>query len=202
MEQGSPRTVLRTQVEASLETATAALVSTAAASLTADGATRGGLCGPEDQQLPRYQANADSRLMAESVYASAAGEQTALILLGSACWGRVQSAQIGGRSAALGDMTHDNRVLTGEDVVGQKRIGSAGYGWLSVRSGKVKLRAFWQRTVYQGKMEGTGRRRRTRFLGKRCRRSRLPVLGSFHTAQNRRDESLPLAHNPRPPSPP
>jgi hypothetical protein len=28
---------------------------------------------------------------------------------------------------------------------------------------------------------------RTRFLGKRCRRSRLPILGPFHTAQNRRD---------------
>ncbi|KAH3911162.1 hypothetical protein HBH56_131220 [Parastagonospora nodorum] len=118
LKQGSPRTALRTHVQGGLETATAALVSTAAASLTANGATRGGLCGPEDQHPPHYQANADSRLVAESVDASATGAQSALIPLGSAGWERVQSAQIGGRSAALGDMTHGNRVLTREDVVG------------------------------------------------------------------------------------
>jgi hypothetical protein len=44
-------------------------------------------------------------------------------------------------------------------------------------------------------MEGTGRRRRTRFLGGRCRRSRLPILG-LHTGQNMRDLSLPPADTP------
>jgi len=118
LEQGSPRAALRMHVKDGLEVATAALVSTAAASLTADGATRGGLCGLEGQQQQGYQANAESRLVAETADASAKGEQTALIPLGSAGWGRVQSAQIGGRSAALGGMTHSNRVLTREDGVG------------------------------------------------------------------------------------
>jgi len=40
---------------------------------------------------------------------------------------------------------------------------------------------------------------RTRFLGKRCRRSRLPILGRFHTAQNRRDsppQQARIRHRP------